>query len=88
MTYGPIFRMMSQAGFAVHDITEQAIDELLERVRGKPWSDVWGRLGALPAGTRSRLLRLASPQWFFLLEKPGPDPFGGQVTSDTARRVE
>lgn len=70
LTYGPLRRMMRQAGFTVHDITERAIDELLERTWGEPWSDLWARAGALSAGARSSLLRLASPQWFFLLQKP------------------
>lgn len=77
MTYGPLHRLMNQAGFEVHDITERAIDELLGRTWGEPWTEVWKRLGTLPARTRSRLLRLASPQWFFLLEKPRLDRSDG-----------
>ena len=88
MTYGPLHRMMSQAGFAVHDITEQAIDELLERTWGQPWTYFWKRLGSLPARIRSRLLRLASPQWFFLLEKPAPDRRHGQASGDAGRSAE
>jgi len=88
MTYGPLYRMMSQAGFAVHDVTELAIDELLERTWGRRWTDVWERVGALPAGTRSRLLRLASPQWFFLLEKPGPDRIEEQGADDAGRGAD
>ena len=88
MTYGPLHRMMSQAGFAVHDITEQAIDELLERTWGQPWTDFWKRLGSLPARIRSRLLRLASPQWFFLLEKPAPDRRLGEASGDAGRSAE
>jgi ubiquinone/menaquinone biosynthesis C-methylase UbiE len=82
MTYGPLSRMMREPGFTVQDITEQAIDELLERVRGKPWADAWKGLGALPAATRSRLLRLASPQWFFLLQKPGRDGYEPVMKQD------
>lgn len=70
LTYGPLRRLMRQAGFTVQDITEQAIDDLLGRTWGEPWTGLWARAGALPAGTRSRLLRMASPQWFFLLQKP------------------
>jgi hypothetical protein len=61
---------MRRAGFIVHDITERAIDELLDRTWGGPWTGIWAGLGALGVGTRSSLLRLASPQWFFMLEKP------------------
>lgn len=85
MTYGPLYRLMSQAGFTVHDITEHAIDELLERTWGKPWTTVWERVGTLPVGIRSRLLRLASPQWFFLLEKPGPGLSNLQGAGDAGR---
>jgi ubiquinone/menaquinone biosynthesis C-methylase UbiE len=88
MTYGPLHRMMSQAGFAVHDITEQAINELLERTWGEPWTDVWKRMGTLPDRIRARVLRLASPQWFFLLEKPGPDRHHGQANGAAGRSVE
>ena len=70
LTYGPLRRMMRQAGFTVRDITEQAIDELLERTWGEPWTGLWARAGSLSPGARSSLLRLASPQWFFLLQKP------------------
>jgi len=70
LTYGPLLRIMREAGFIVHDITERAIDELLERTWGRPWTRVWSTTGALPAGARQRLLRLGSPQWFFILEKP------------------
>ena len=88
MTYGPLHRMMSQAGFAVHDITEQAINELLDRTWGEPWTDVWKRMGTLPDRIRSRVLRLASPQWFFLLEKPGSDRHHGQANGAAGRSVE
>jgi len=83
LTYGPLCRMMREAGFTVHDITERAIDELLGRTWGEPWTDLWARAGALSAGARSRLLRLASPQWFFLIQKPehhvGETQGGGDV---------
>ncbi|MGW8283046.1 MAG: class I SAM-dependent methyltransferase [Gemmatimonadota bacterium] len=79
LTYGPLLRIMREAGFIVHDITERAIDELLERTWGGPWTRAWSAAGALPGGIRQRLLRLGSPQWFFLLEKPSTKP---SVASD------
>ncbi len=74
LTYRPLLTIMREAGFIVHDITERAIDELLERTWGEPWTRVWARAGSLSAGARAALLRLGSPQWFFLLEKPKPGP--------------
>jgi SAM-dependent methyltransferase len=79
LTYGPLTRIMNAAGFVVHDITETAIDELLDLTWGGPWTVIWSRTGALGAGVRSALLRLASPQWFFMLEKPA-----GQIDREDA----
>lgn len=79
LRYRPLIRLMRAAGFLVHDVTERAIDELIEVTWGGAWTEVW-RLGRrLPGGVRRGLLRTGSPQWFFFLEKPGrpPDPAGG-----------
>jgi len=70
LTYRPLTACMRAAGFLVHDITERAIDELLERTWGAPWTSIWDRSGSVGGRGRSALLRVASPQWFFLLEKP------------------
>ena len=70
LTYRPLTDLMRKAGFVVHDITERAIDELLDRTRGRSWTAAWAAAGSLGDDTRAGLLRLASPQWFFMLEKP------------------
>ena len=54
----------------VADMTERAIDDLLDRTWGGRWPAAWAAAGQLSSTARARLLRLASPQWFFLLEKP------------------
>ncbi len=73
LTYRPLVRTMREAGFTVHDVTAQTIDELLERTWGEPWSTLWRGGRRVPGGARERLLHLASPQWFFMLEKPARD---------------
>ncbi len=74
LTYRPLRRRMRSAGFVVHDITERAIDELIDTTWGRGWGGLWRLLGMLPGKLRSSLLRSLSPQWFFLLEKPGGAP--------------
>jgi SAM-dependent methyltransferase len=74
LTYRPLTTLMQAAGFIIHDITERAIDELLARTRGKPWTTAWAAVSHLGGDARRGLLRLASPQWFFLLEKPADAP--------------
>ena len=76
MTYRPLTACMRSAGFTVQDITERAIDELLERTWGAPWTSIWERSRSLGGAARRGLLRLASPQWFFLLEKPAEEGRG------------
>jgi len=71
LTWGPLVSLMRAPGFRVRDITELALRDLLGPERGAAWRPVWSLLRALPAGVRERLLRRGSPQWFFLLEKPG-----------------
>lgn len=71
LTYGALVALMRTAGFRVRDLTETALRELLGPEHGAAWRPVWSVLRALPAGLRERLLRCGSPQWFFLLEKPG-----------------
>lgn len=71
LTWRPLETHMREAGFRVSDLTETAIDDLLGRTWGAPWTGVWGLFRALPAPVRRPLLRGLSPQWFFLLEKPG-----------------
>jgi hypothetical protein len=82
LTYRPLTALMRKAGFVVHDITERAIDELLDRTRGRPWTAAWSAAGRLGDGSRAGLLRLASPQWFFLLEKPVLSKNGGAGNRD------
>jgi len=75
LTYRQLTRLMREAGFLLHDVTERAIDELIGEVRGRHWAVGWGAFRHTPDGIRRSLLRLASPQWFFLLERP-PRPRG------------
>ena len=70
LTRGPLLRLMSAPGFEVTDITERALHELLGPDRGAAWRPLWEGLKRLPAGVRGRVMS-ASPQWFFLLKKPG-----------------
>lgn len=70
LTYRPLTRLMRQAGFLVHDITERAIDDLIREVWGGRWAAAWGAVRRLPARVRSGWLQGWSPQWFFLLERP------------------
>jgi len=71
LAYRPLLDLMRVPGFRVRDLTETALRELLGPGRGAAWRPVWTALCALPAGARAALLRRGSPQWFFLLEKPG-----------------
>jgi len=70
LTYRPLARMMGAPGFVVGDLTERALRELLGPERGARWHPIWKGLAAAPAGLRAAMLRAASPQWFFILEKP------------------
>jgi len=88
LTYGALSRMMEEAGFTVHDITERAIDELLERTWGEPWTGLWARAGRLSAGARGRLLSMASPQWFFMLHKPDRQTASGPGGVDAGRGMD
>jgi len=74
LTYGPLTRLFLEAGFVIHDITELAIDELIERAWGRNWARVWRVPRSAPIFVRRRALAALSPQWFFLLEKPGAQP--------------
>lgn len=71
LTYGPLVDLMRAPGFRVRDLTEVALRELLGPDRGAVWRPVWAILRALPRGARRGLLKSGSPQWFFMLEKPG-----------------
>ena len=71
LTYGPLTRLMRVAGFIVHDITERTISDLIGRTWGPRWAAAWSTARRMPAGARESLLRFGSPQWFFLLERPG-----------------
>lgn len=70
LSYGPLTRFMRDAGLAIHDITERALDDLIDRTWGSRWGRVWRVCRHAPTGLRRRALRAMSPQWFFLLEKP------------------
>lgn len=70
-TYRPLVRRMEAAGFRVRDETEPALRRLLGEGRGGAWRVAWTFLTWLPASIRRPLLQRLSPQWFFLLEKPG-----------------
>lgn len=81
LTYRPLRRLMSAPGFRVRDITERALHDLLGGGRGARWRPAWRALRALPRGPRARLLQTASPQWFFLLDKPRQVTGGADVTA-------
>ena len=69
LTYRGLISVMAAPGFRVRDITRRAIDELLEGSWGNAWARLWKPMRALPGEMTDRVLRLASPQWFFLLER-------------------
>ncbi len=71
LTYRPLMRLMRSAGFMVQDITEQAIDDLIRPTWGAGWGSAWEAIRRIPGGVRASMLRVGSPQWFFLLERPG-----------------
>ncbi|MDX1393959.1 MAG: class I SAM-dependent methyltransferase [Gemmatimonadota bacterium] len=73
LTYGRLTGIMRAAGFGVRDITGRALEELLGPERGASWMPAWAVLERLPQTIRESMLRAASPQWFFLLEKRAPD---------------
>ncbi len=69
LTYRRLISVMAAPGFRVRDITRRAIDELMEVSWGSAWARLWRPIRALPGEVTDRALRLASPQWFFLLER-------------------
>lgn len=75
--FRPLVRLMRTAGFRVRDLTQVALAELIGPGRGEAWKPAWTLLRACPPRIRARLLEWGSPQWFFLLEKPRPQPNGG-----------
>lgn len=83
-TRGPLLRMMREAGFRVRDRTERAM-ALVDASRGRPWRIAAGLLRALPGVLRRPLLHAASPQWFFLLEKPAGRPGPRTVPAERGR---
>lgn len=80
-TRGSLERAMTGPGFRVHDLTERAVT-LVDTSRGSLWRAARRVLRSMPAPVRGALLHWASPQWFFLLEKPrsavGAQPPGGE----------
>lgn len=86
LTRRPLVRMMEEAGFRVLDLTEDAL-ALLDGHRGSGWRPAGVILRALPGRLRRFLLQWASPQWFFLLEKPR-DPSGGTPRGTRGGRRE
>jgi len=70
LTYRPLTRLMRDAGFIVHDVTERAIDDLIQSAWGDRWAAVWGAVRRIPQSARESFLRAGSPQWFFFLERP------------------
>jgi len=81
LTYRPLTRLMRAAGFIVHDVTERAIDDLIRMAWGDRWASLWRVARRVPDNVRTSLLRNASPQWFFILERPArpPDEIGGSA---------
>lgn len=76
LTYRPLRELIEQAGLAVDDRTERAVRELVDERGSALQRGAWRALAALPAGARRWLLRLASPQWFFVAERPGREGVG------------
>jgi len=74
LTYGPLTELFQQAGFVIHDITERAIDDLIERLWGSAWAKAWAVPRSAPRSVRRAALAALSPQWFFVLEKPAKAP--------------
>lgn len=70
--HGRLTRMMRDAGFAVEDRTLGALDDLLGDTWGPPWAKIWSAVRTGPESVLRALLRVASPQWFFVLRKPAP----------------
>lgn len=79
LTYAKLERLMRAPGFRLRDITERALYELLGDERGPGWRPVWALISRLPGALRRRLLKSASPQWFFTLVKPTASERGGQA---------
>ena len=79
LTYRPLTRLMRAAGFIVHDVTERAIDDLIGTVWSETWGAAWRAIRSIPDAPLRSLVRAASPQWFFLLERPArpSDPGAG-----------
>lgn len=75
--YGPLTRMMRDAGLAVEDRTLEALDDLLAETWGPGWARLWTAVRTLPERAVRAVLRVASPQWFFLVRRPAAD--GGPV---------
>lgn len=83
--YGRLTGMMRRSGFRVEDRTRRAIDELLDDTWGPGWGRLWRAVRSLPEGIVGGLLRVLSPQWFFLLHKPrGPGDAAGRPGPGTA----
>lgn len=74
---GRLTDLMEGAGFRVEDRTSRVLDDLLREIRGAGWVRLWRAVRTLPDGLVEGLLRALSPQWFFLLRKPGDAPAPG-----------
>ncbi|MFQ5746461.1 MAG: methyltransferase domain-containing protein [Gemmatimonadota bacterium] len=74
LSYRPLTRLIRASGLSIHDITERALDELIDSTWGSAWARIWAVCRRAPAGLRRRALEVLSPQWFFLLEKPAGEP--------------
>ena len=74
LTYRPLTQLFRRTGFLIEDITERAIDQLIDRAWGPNWARAWGVPRRAPAPIRKAALATLSPQWFFILEKPVDGP--------------
>lgn len=70
LTYRRLRDVMAAPGFAIRDITRRAVDDLVGSAWGRSWELVWKSVRSLPPGLVDGALRAASPQWFFILERP------------------
>lgn len=87
--HGRLTRMMRDAGFRVDDRTPGALDDLLEDTWGSGWARLWGAVRALPESAVRALLRVLSPQWFFVLRKRGDrEAASGPPAAGSRRETE
>lgn len=79
--YGRLTGLMRDAGLRVEDRTLEAVDDLIGETWGAGWARLWRAARALPEAALAALLRVVSPQWFFVLHKPAARTGGREAAS-------